>query len=75
MRLIGFTMSHEHLVRIIDLAGALDLDVDRPTDPHERLRYLERQRAWLHGIQEMTLQEIEGNWHEQQVARGEIHGA
>jgi len=68
-------MSHEHLIRIIDLAGALDLDVDRPSDPHERLRYLERHRAWLHGIQEMTLQEIEGNWAEQQVARAEIHGA
>lgn len=68
-------MSHEHLVRIIDLAGALDLDVDRPSDPRERLQYLERHRAWLHGIQEMTLSELEGNYHEQQVARGEIHGA
>ena len=58
----------------MDLAGALDLDVDRPVDPYERLRYLERQRAWLHGIQEMTLQVIETNWQEQQVARAEIHG-
>ncbi len=67
-------MAHEHLERIMDLAGALDLDVDRPVDPYERLRYLERQRAWLHGIQEMTLQVIETNWQEQQVARAEIHG-
>jgi len=67
-------MSHEHLVRIMDLAGALDLDVDRPSDPRERLQYLERHRAWLHGIQEMTLQELEGNWREQQVARAELHG-
>lgn len=68
-------MSHEHLIRIIDLAGALDLDIERPSDPRERLQYLERHRAWLHGIQEMTLQEIEGNWQEQQVARGELYGA
>ena len=67
-------MSHEHLVRIMDLAGALDLDVDRPSEPRERLQYLERHRAWLHGIQEMTLQELEGNWREQQVARAELHG-
>lgn len=67
-------MSHEHLERIAELAQALDLDVERPTDPRQRLIYLERHRAWLHGIQELTLQELEGNWHEQQVARGELHG-
>jgi len=67
-------MSHEHLERIADLAHALDIDTERPTDPHQRLQYLERHRNWLHAIQELTLTEIEFNWREQQVARGEIHG-
>lgn len=68
-------MSHEHLQRITELASALDIDIDRPDDPHQRLQYLERHRSWLHAIQELTLTEIESNWREQQVARGEIHGA
>ena len=68
-------MSHEHLERIEELARALDLDVDRPEDLHQRIQWLERHRAWLHAIQELTLTEIEFNWQEQQVARGELHGA
>lgn len=68
-------MAHEHLQRISELAGALDVDIDIPIDPNERLRYLERHRQWLHGIQELTLSEIEQNWQQQQVARGEIYGA
>lgn len=67
-------MSHEHLQRITELAQALDLDIERPTDPHQRLQYLERHRSWLHAIQELTLTEIEMNWREQQVARAELHG-
>lgn len=67
-------MSHEHLQRITELANALDIDMERPADPHQRLQYLERHRAWLHAIQELTLTEIEFNWQEQQVARGELHG-
>lgn len=67
-------MSHEHLERISELAKALDLDTDRPTDPRQRLQYLERQHAWLHAIQELTLTELEFNWREQQVARSELHG-
>jgi hypothetical protein len=68
-------VAHEHLQRISELAGALDVDIDIPIDPNERLRYLERHRQWLHGIQELTLSEIEQNWQQQQVARGEIYGA
>ena len=68
-------MSHEHLERIAELATSLDLDVDRPEAPRERLAWLEKQRTWLHIIQELTLYEIEQNWHQQQVARGEIYGA
>lgn len=67
-------MSHEHLQRISELADALDIDIERPTDPHQRMQYLERHRAWLHAIQELTLTEIEFNWQEQQVTRAEIHG-
>lgn len=67
-------MSHEHLERIGELARALDLDTDIPQDPHQRIQYLTRQRAWLHAIQELTLTEIEANWHMQQVARAEEHG-
>lgn len=67
-------MSHEHLHRIEELAGALDIDIERPTDPHERLQWLNRHHAWLHAIQELTLTELEMNWREQQVARAELHG-
>lgn len=67
-------MSHEHLDRIGELARALDLDIERPDDPHQRLQYLNRQHAWLHAIQELTLTELEMNWREQQVARAELHG-
>lgn len=67
-------MSHEHLERITELANALDLDVERPQDPRERIQYLERHHAWLHAIQELTLTELEFNWREQQVARAELHG-
>lgn len=66
-------MSHEHLQRITELATALDLDVDRPEDPHQRVQWLTRQRAWLHAIQELTLTEIEQNYHQQLVARDELH--
>lgn len=66
-------MSHEHLERISELATALDLDTDRPTDPHQRVQWLTRQHAWLHAIQELTLTELEMNWREQQVARSELH--
>lgn len=68
-------MSHEHLERIGELAKALDIDIDRPTDPRERLQWLERHRGWLHAIQELTLTEIELNWQEQQVVRGEMYGS
>ena len=68
-------MSHEHLERIGELARALDLDTDIPSDPHKRLQYLTRQHAWLHAIQELTLEELESNWHMQQVARAELHGS
>lgn len=68
-------MSHEHLERIGELARALDIDVEQPTDPHQRLQWLTRHHAWLHAIQELTLTELESNWQMQQVARGEIHGA
>lgn len=67
-------MSHEHLQRIVQLAQALDLEFERPEDPSDRLAWLTKHRAWLHGIQELTLDEIESNWHEQQVARAELHG-
>lgn len=67
-------MSHEHLERISELAKALDLDTDRPTDPYQRTQWLNRQHAWLHAIQELTLTELEFNWREQQVARAELHG-
>ena len=67
-------MSHEHLQRISELAGAMDVDIDRPTDPGERLRYLERHHQWLHAIQELTLGELESNFQQQQVARAELHG-
>lgn len=66
-------MSHEHLQRITELATALDLDIERPDDPHQRIQWLTRQRAWLHAIQELTLTEIESNWMQQQVARAEEH--
>lgn len=68
-------MSHDHLERIGELAKALDIDVERPTDPKLRLQWLERHRGWLHAIQELTLTEIEMNWQEQQVARSELHGS
>lgn len=68
-------MSHEHLERITELARALDLDVDRPDDPRQRIQYLERHHAWLHAIQELTLTELELNYQQLQVARGEVHGA
>ncbi len=68
-------MSHEHLERITELARALDLDVDRPDDPRQRIQYLERHHAWLHAIQELTLTELESNYQQLQVARGEVHGA
>lgn len=66
-------MSHEHLERIEELARALDLDVDRPEDLQQRIQWLERHRAWLHAIQELTLTEIESNYRMQLVARDEIH--
>lgn len=68
-------MSHDNFERIEELAEALDMDVERPTDPHERLLWLNKHRQWLHGIQELVLTELEGVWHEEQVARGELHGA
>lgn len=68
-------MSHEHLERITELARALDLDSDIPEEPHQRMQYLVRHRAWLHAIQELTLTEMESNWHQQQVERGREHGA
>ena len=67
-------MSHEHLERIEELAHALDLDTERPTDPRERLNWLTKHHTWLHAIQELTLEELESNWHEQQVARSELYG-
>lgn len=67
-------MSHENLVKIEELAGCLDVDIDRPEDPGERLRWLEKHRSWLHSIQSLVLEEIESTWHEQQVARAELHG-
>ena len=68
-------MSHERLQRIEELADALDIDVDRPEDLYEQLAWLGKHRTWLHGIQELVLSEIEDNYHQQQVLRGEIHGA
>lgn len=67
-------MSHEHLERIGELARALDIDVGRPVDLHERIQWLQRHHAWLHAIQELTLTELEFNWQEQQVARAELYG-
>ena len=67
-------MSHDHLERIGELAGALDVDIERPDDPRERLKYLERHRGWLHAIQELTLTELELNYQQQLVARDEIAG-
>lgn len=67
-------MSHENLIRIEELAECLDQDTDRPTDPAERVVWLEKHRSWLHSIQALVLDEIESTWHEQQVARAEIHG-
>lgn len=67
-------MAREHLERIGELAHALDIDTDAPQDPHQRLQWLTRHHAWLHAIQELTLEELESNWHMQQVARAELHG-
>lgn len=67
-------MSHEHLERIGELARAMDLDVERPQDPRQRLQWLERHRGWLHAIQELTLTELELNYQQQLIARDEIAG-
>ena len=68
-------MTHANYERIEELAEALDKDIERPSDPQERLVWLNKHRTWLHGIQELVLTELEGVWHEEQVARAEIHGA
>lgn len=68
-------MSHEHMQRIEELAQAIDHDTERPTDPRERLEWLSKHRTWLHLIQEITLEELESTYHQEQVARGELYGA
>jgi hypothetical protein len=65
-------VSSQHLNRIGELAHALDIDIERPTEPRERLQWLERHRGWLHAIQELTLTEIEMNYREQLVTRDEL---
>lgn len=67
-------MIHENFTQIEELATALDMDIERPTDPQERLIWLSKHRNWLHGIQELVLTELESVWQQEQVARSELHG-
>ena len=67
-------MNPENMEGIRNYLTAFEAHGELPENPQERLRYLSQERNWLHAIQELTLNSIESNWHQQQVARGEQYG-
>ena len=70
-------MSPEQIEGIRLRLDALELENQDPlpSDPRERLSRLTKSHHFEHGIQELVLNSMEDNWHQQQVARAEIHGA